>query len=199
MRHPAAKSTTREAATTDGEGAALSDPNFPLVIGHRGASAFAPENTLAAFERALADGADGIEFDVRLARDGVPVVVHDSTLRRTARIDASIAALSSSDLSAIDVGSWLNRRHPTRAASVYERETVPTLVRVFETIAPRCRLLYVELKCEAGETTSLVERAVAAVRAHEMIRALCRDREFLARRRGRGETNRAGTAHGRRL
>ena len=199
MRHPAAKSTTREAATTDGEGAALSDPNFPLVIGHRGASAVAPENTLAAFERALADGADGIELDVRLARDGVPVVVHDPTLRRTARIDASIAALSSSDLSAIDVGSWFNRRHPARAASVYARETVPTLARVFETIAPRCRLLYVELKCEAGETTSLVERAVAAVRAHEMIRALCRDREFLARRRGRGETNRAGTAHGRRL
>ncbi|MDQ3819478.1 MAG: glycerophosphodiester phosphodiesterase, partial [Acidobacteriota bacterium] len=52
----------------------------PLIIGHRGAAAVAPENTLASFERALRDGADGIEFDVRLARDGVPVVIHDATL-----------------------------------------------------------------------------------------------------------------------
>lgn len=141
---------------------------LPLIIGHRGASAAAPENTIAAFERALRDGADGIEFDVRLARDGVPVVIHDATLRRTAGIDAPIAALSSSDLSAIDVGSWFNRRRPDRAEAVYASETVPTLARVFETVAPRCRALYVELKCEAGETTPLVERVVAEVRAHEL-------------------------------
>ncbi len=143
---------------------------LPLIIGHRGASAVAPENTLAAFERALSDGADGIEFDVRLARDGVPVVIHDATLRRTAGIDAPIAALSSSDLSAVDVGSWFNRRHPTRAADAYTRETVPTLARLFETVAPRCRLLYVELKCGTEETASLVERVVSEVRAHALER-----------------------------
>ena len=55
----------------------------PLIIGHRGASAVAPENTLASFARAFRDGADGIELDVRLARDGVPVVIHDATLSRT--------------------------------------------------------------------------------------------------------------------
>ncbi|HYG09631.1 MAG TPA: glycerophosphodiester phosphodiesterase family protein, partial [Pyrinomonadaceae bacterium] len=109
--------------------------------------------------------ADGIEFDVRLARDGVPVVIHDATLRRTAGIDAPIAALSSSNLSAVDVGSWFNRR-PSHVAHAYARETVPTLARVFETVAPRCHLLYVELKCETGETASLVERVVAEVRAH---------------------------------
>ncbi|HLL16215.1 MAG TPA: glycerophosphodiester phosphodiesterase family protein [Pyrinomonadaceae bacterium] len=141
---------------------------LPLIIGHRGSSAVAPENTLAAFERALRDGADGIEFDVRLARDGVPVVIHDATLRRTAGIDAPIAALSSSDLSAVDVGSWFNCRHPDRAANAYARETVPTLARVFEAVAPRCRVLYVELKCDAGETTPLVERVVAEARAHEL-------------------------------
>jgi glycerophosphoryl diester phosphodiesterase len=162
--------STTGAATTNDEEAARSDSNLPLIIGHRGASAAAPENTLAAFERALDDGADGIEFDVRLARDGVPVVIHDATLERTARIDAPIAALSSSDLSAVDVGSWFNRRYPARAADAYARETVPTLARVFETIAPRCRLLYVELKCEAGETISLVEKVVAQVRAHELER-----------------------------
>jgi glycerophosphoryl diester phosphodiesterase len=160
---------TRALRTND-DGAALPDAKLPLVIGHRGASAVAPENTLAAFARALADGADGIEFDVRLARDGVPVVVHDATLRRTAGIDAQIAALSSSDLSTIDVGSWFNRRYPARAVAAYARETIPTLARVFETAAPRCRLLYVELKCDAQETTTLVERVVAEVRAHRLER-----------------------------
>ncbi|MDQ3754751.1 MAG: glycerophosphodiester phosphodiesterase, partial [Acidobacteriota bacterium] len=64
----------------------------PLIIGHRGASAVAPENTLGAFARALDDGADGIEFDVRLARDGVPIVIHDATLKRTALQDGAVAA-----------------------------------------------------------------------------------------------------------
>ncbi len=62
----------------------------PLKIAHRGASALAPENTLAAFRRAVDDGADGIEFDVRLARDGVAVVFHDPTLNRTALRDATL-------------------------------------------------------------------------------------------------------------
>ena len=146
----------------------LPDSNFPLIIAHRGASAVAPENTLAAFERALLDGADGIEFDVRLTRDRLPVVIHDATLKRTAGFDASIAALSSAELATIDVGSWFNRRFPARARAEYSGEAVPTLSRVFELIAPRCRLLYVELKCEAAETTSLVEKAVAEVRTHEL-------------------------------
>ena len=52
----------------------------PLIIGHRGASAIAPENTIAAFRLALAAGADGVEFDVRLTRDGIPVVIHGDNL-----------------------------------------------------------------------------------------------------------------------
>lgn len=158
--------TTSEAATQ----AKLSDAARPLIIGHRGASKVAPENTLAAFERALQDGADGIEFDVRLARDGVPVVIHDATLKRTAHLDASITALSSSELAGIDVGSWFNRRFPAHAQNSFTRENVPTLSRVFETIAPRCRVLYVELKCEACELTDFAERVVSEVRAHRLER-----------------------------
>ena len=67
---------------------------LPLIIGHRGASAIAPENTLAAFKRAIQDGADGIEFDVRLSQDGVPVVIHDATLARTGLTDGVVAELS---------------------------------------------------------------------------------------------------------
>ncbi len=53
---------------------------IPLIIAHRGASAVAPENTLAAFKKALGVGAHGVEFDVRLSKDGIPVVIHDETL-----------------------------------------------------------------------------------------------------------------------
>ena len=145
---------------------ARGDVTPPLIIGHRGASSVAPENTLAAFERALADGADGLEFDVRLASDGVPIVIHDATLRRTAERDGSIAALSSSDLAHINVGSWFNRRFPARARAEYERERVPTLSRVLELYAPRCRALYVEIKCEPSAATEHARAVADLLRAN---------------------------------
>jgi glycerophosphoryl diester phosphodiesterase len=61
----------------------LTDLSFRPVIAHRGASGYAPENTVPAFELAIAQGADALELDVRLTADGVPVVIHDSTLERT--------------------------------------------------------------------------------------------------------------------
>lgn len=64
----------------------------PLILGHRGAPAEAPENTLASFARALAHGADGVELDVQLSRDGVPVVIHDATLDRTTPARGAVAA-----------------------------------------------------------------------------------------------------------
>src|SRR2546423_14792018 len=86
-----------------------------LIIGHRGASAHAPENTLAAFDLALQEGADGIEFDVRLARDRVPVVKPDPTLRRTAPRDGLVESPSSEDMCSPDPGTPFNRRNPARA------------------------------------------------------------------------------------
>jgi glycerophosphoryl diester phosphodiesterase len=144
----------------------LSDPSTPLIIGHRGASARAPENTLAAFELALAEGADGLEFDVRLARDGAPVVIHDATLRRTARRDGKIASLSSNALAEIDVGSWFNRRFPARARDEYSLQRVPTLAEVVDQFAPRCRALYVELKCARAEASALAAATVSVLRTN---------------------------------
>lgn len=179
MKPPTAQTTTGQPEAT-GDAETHDDSNIPLIIGHRGASQVAPENTLAAFERALQDGADGIEFDVRLARDGVPVIIHDATLKRTAGLDAQIAALSSSELAATDAGSWFNRRFPARARAGYEHEIVPTLSRVFEQIAPRCQLLYVELKCVAGEANALAEKVVAEVRTHELERRVVIESFLLA-------------------
>lgn len=76
----------------------------PLVLGHRGAPRDAPENTLRAFSLALRHGADGVELDVQLTRDGVPVVLHDATLQRTTDGHGEVAALGWAELARLRAG-----------------------------------------------------------------------------------------------
>lgn len=140
----------------------------PLIIGHRGASALAPENTLAAFSRAFKDGADGIEFDVRLARDGVPVCIHDATLKRTGLRDEPVINFSSEELGQLDVGTWFNLRHPQAARAEYSDERIPTLARVFELFGRSAKLLYVEMKCAAEESRALAAAVAELVRTHNL-------------------------------
>ena len=135
----------------------------PLIIAHRGASALTPENTLASFERAIDEGADGIEFDVRLAADGVPVVIHDATLQRVAGLRKSVQSLTSTELAKIDVGSWFNRRHPNRAKTEYSSEGVPTLERTLEFLRDFRGLIYVELKCRGDKDAGQLVDAVAKI------------------------------------
>ena len=136
----------------------------PLIIGHRGASALAPENTLAAFKRALIDGADGVELDVRLAADGVPVVIHDPNLRRTGLCEGLVAKMTSSQLVQMDVGGWFNANHPHLARGEYSRQVVPTLDQVFDLFRKRSThsaLIYVEMKTDKAEATHVaLARAV---------------------------------------
>jgi glycerophosphoryl diester phosphodiesterase len=126
----------------------------PFILGHRGASAVAPENTLAAFSRAIKDGADGIEFDVRLSSDQVPVVIHDATLKRTGLIDRPVSGMTSAELQEIDVGSWFNQRAQS-SGEFYNGEKLPTLAQVFELFSSTSGVLYIEMKCEANEGTAL--------------------------------------------
>jgi glycerophosphoryl diester phosphodiesterase len=81
-------------------------PGHIRTIAHRGDSSSAPENTVAAFDAAVAAGSDLIEIDVRIAADGVPVIIHDKSALRTAGIDADVALTSSDTLGAADAGSW---------------------------------------------------------------------------------------------
>ncbi len=85
----------------------------PLVFAHRGGSALAPENTMAAFDRGVALGADGIELDVHLSRDGIVVVHHDRTLERTTRLRGPIAARNAAELADAGVPTLADvlRRH----------------------------------------------------------------------------------------
>jgi glycerophosphoryl diester phosphodiesterase len=143
----------------------------PLIIGHRGASAVAPENTLSAFARAVRDGADGIELDVRLSREGVPVVIHDATLPRAQLRKRFVARATLAQLMQTDVGSGFNQRRPDFARLEYSRQTIPTLDEVFQLLAnqaPKRFVIYVELKCGRARTRNeeLACASVAAVQKH---------------------------------
>ena len=80
----------------------------PYVIGHRGASGYAPENTMVSFERALALRADAIELDIHPTRDGELVVIHDFTLDRTTSGKGPVAAHTLAEIQALDAGSWFD-------------------------------------------------------------------------------------------
>lgn len=103
-----------------------------FLYAHRGASAEAPENTLAAFRQALAAGADGIELDVQLSADGIPVVLHDDTLDRTSDGHGAVAEWPLTGLEALDAGSWF--------AAEFAGEPLPTLAATLELLAGRLRL-----------------------------------------------------------
>jgi glycerophosphoryl diester phosphodiesterase len=103
-----------------------------LGIAHRGASAYAPENSGAAFAAAATMGADMIEVDVRLTRDGVPVVIHDESLKRTYGIDRTVASLSLDELRAL--------------VELAKHEPVPTFTQVAHMCADLGLGLYVDLK-----------------------------------------------------
>lgn len=137
---------------------------LPLIIGHRGASAAAPENTIAAFTRALSDGAEGIEFDVRLARDGVPVVIHDATLQRTAQMPGAVSDFTAAELGRIEVGSWFNHQHPDRARNEFQRETIPSLEQLFQSMAHTDAVLYLEMKSEENPAQALSFEVVKLIR-----------------------------------
>jgi glycerophosphoryl diester phosphodiesterase len=108
----------------------LLDLSARPVIAHRGASAYAPENTLAAFELAVSQGADALELDVRLTRDGAPVIIHDETLDRTTNLAGPVRARTLAELRQADAGF---RFSPDRGATTPYRGTglqPPTLAEV---------------------------------------------------------------------
>ncbi len=138
--------------------------NAPLIIGHRGASAHAPENTLAAFKMTIDAGADGIEFDVQLAKDGVPVVIHDATLKRTGLRPENVADLTSKQLGLVDAGSWFNTKYPKRSNTDFSHEMVPTLAQVLELCRDFGGLIYIELKVNSPDYTSLASAVCDVIR-----------------------------------
>ncbi len=126
-----------------------------LRIAHRGASGSAPEHTRPAFEKALALGADMIELDVQLSRDGELVVLHDEELQRTTTGQGLVRDQRLADLKTLDAGSWFAPR--------FAREPVLTLNEVITLVAGRARL-NVEVKAAAADFAAVAEHLIAIVR-----------------------------------
>ena len=136
----------------------------PLIIGHRGSSAHAPENTLAAFQMAIDAGADGIEFDVRLAADSVPVVIHDANLRRTGNRLEIVADKTAKQLGKIDVGSWFNSKFPTNSSPTFARQTIPTLAQTLKLFESFDGWFYIELKATDRDFCALATAVCDEIR-----------------------------------
>ena len=110
----------------------------PLLVAHRGGAAEAPENTLAAFRRALSLGVRWFELDVQMSRDGELVVIHDHTVDRTTNGTGEVGSLSLQDLRKLDSGSWFDPH--------YRGEPVPTLREMLELCASHGAGVLVEIK-----------------------------------------------------
>ena len=136
--------------------------NPPLIIAHRGTSALAPENTFAAFRKAIDDRAEGIEFDVRLTKDGIPVVFHDSKLTRICGRNERISRLKFEELSDLDIGSWFNTRNPELAQDSFSNERIQGLANTLEFLSGFKGVIYVELKCNE-ESVSDLSKAVCEI------------------------------------
>lgn len=108
-----------------------------MIFGHRGASGYAPENTLEAFELAAKLGADGVELDVQIARDGELVVAHDETIERVSEGEGLICEQTTAQLKKLH----FNRTHPE-----FEHATIPTLREVCELLKPTGLWINMELK-----------------------------------------------------
>ena len=125
-----------------------------IIIAHRGASAYAPENTMASFRLARAQKARGIELDVHFSADGKIVVIHDFTLNRTGGADGPVAAKTLAELRELDFGAWFG----------YGNEMIPELRDVLDFISQTDMILNIELKIDplaydaglTGKTAELV-------------------------------------------
>jgi|SRR5579883_110668 len=121
------------AVTTD-----LAPEKLVEIVGHRGASFDAPENTLASIALAWQQNADAVEFDVHLTRDGKIVVIHDTNTLRTAGVERNVADTTWDTLRTLDVGKWKDAR--------FVGERIPTLDEALA-IVPTDKRVWIEVKC----------------------------------------------------
>jgi len=142
-----------------------------LIVAHRGASHDAPENTLAAFQLAWQQGADGIEGDFYLSKDGHMVCIHDADTKRTAGVARKVAECTLAELKQLDVGSWKGPQ--------WARERIPTLEEVLATVPPDKRI-YIELKIGLEIVPPLAKVLGASDIRPEQVVVICFNRQTVA-------------------
>jgi glycerophosphoryl diester phosphodiesterase len=132
----------------------------PRIIAHRGASAYAPENTLAAFDLAIAQGADLIEFDVHLTADDQPVIIHDRTLERTTDGHGRVRDLSLRALKRLDAGRW--------HGPAFRGQRIQSVGEVLERYRGRVGFA-IELKADESPYPGIEDRVVSLVEIYDVV------------------------------
>jgi len=135
----------------------------PVVFAHRGASKFAPENTLASFQKAMDMGAQALELDVTLSRDGKVVVIHDDRVDRTSNGSGEVSDLLLADIQKLDAGSWFSPQ--------FKDEKIPTLEEVFNLVKEKA-LINIELKNAGKQNEELVKKTAELVHTHKLHKTL---------------------------
>lgn len=127
------------------------NPDVPFVIGHRGAAGLAPENTLISLRRARLEGASWVEFDVKLTRDGMPILFHDDDLDRTTSGGGPVAASEFERIRKLEAGAWFG--------ASYAGTRVPTFAEAIHTLATEGLGANVEIKPNPGDVKKTAEVA----------------------------------------
>ena len=135
------------------------DLNFPLIIAHRGASIYAPENTIAAFELAHQQGAQAVELDAKLSADGHVMVIHDQTVNRTTDGTGKVRDLSLHALKKLDAGIFFG--------SEFKNEPIPTLDEVFEAVGKKL-IINIELTNYATPFDDLPRKTAELVNKYNL-------------------------------
>jgi len=126
------------------------------IYAHRGASAQCPENTISAFRKAIEEGADGIELDVHLTKDGIPVVIHDESIDRTSTGSGNVYEMTYAEISKFDFGIKSHR--------FFINEKIPTLQDVLVLIQPWHGSLNIELKNDQVDYQELEEKVILLIK-----------------------------------
>lgn len=132
-----------------------------LIFGHRGARGYAPENTMSSFQTALDQGADGIELDVQMSKDGKVLVCHDHSLERTSNGTGWLIEHTRDELRALDFGSWFSPK--------FAGEKIPTLREVLQWAAPTRLIVNVEIKNGPVIYDGIEEKVSALIRECRMV------------------------------
>ncbi|WP_079479809.1 glycerophosphodiester phosphodiesterase [Halobacillus salinus] len=135
--------------------------NKTLIYAHRGASKLAPENTMPAFELAAAAGAEGIETDVQLTKDNVPVLIHDENLRRTTNGKGFVQDYTYDQLRLLDAGSWFS--------SKFSNVAIISLDEFLQWFQKQAMVLNIELKTNVIEYKNIERIVYEALKRHQVL------------------------------
>ena len=131
-----------------------------MIIGHRGARGYAPENTIPSIEKAFSLGADGIEIDVQMSCDGKIYLYHDWTIEKTAGVKRLFTDLSSSEISRIDSGVWFSEE--------YRGLKIPCLEEALSAVPPG-KIINIEIKKRADDNREIEEKIISLVKNMDLL------------------------------